>query len=87
MSFEDTRYVQRKLERDAQETRKRNHEMRQLNDRLTQDNTTRTAADNITYTREHVSSMTDALIRVRQNKSTIADGLYMMPNNHGGKLL
>lgn len=87
MSLENTRYIQRKIERDALNKQRSINQGRILTDQLSPDTSTRTAADNITYTKEHAMSMADALIKVRQNKSTIKDGLYKMPSNHGGRFL
>ena len=87
MSLENTRYIQRKLERDALNKQKSINQSRTLTDQLSTDTSYRTSADNITYTQEHALSMADALTKVRENKSTIKDGLHMMPSNHGGRFL
>ena len=87
MSLEDARYIQRKLEIDALNKQHSIKQSRTLTGHLSPKTTTRTAADNITYTKQHKLSMADALTKVRKNKSTIKDGLYMMPSNHGGRFL
>ena len=87
MSLENTRYIQRKLERDALNKQKSFNQSRTLTNQLSTDTSYRTSADNITYTQEHALSMVDALTKVRENKSTVKDGLHMMPSNHGGPFL
>ncbi len=44
----------------------------------------RVAKDSVTYQKQHMKSMEDALKEVRKSKHTIPDGLHMRPENHKG---
>ena len=43
---------------------------------------TKVASDTVTFQKKHYTSMADALNEVRENKSTIADGLVLRPENN-----
>ena len=68
--------------RQQEEERKRRQQRLDFVLKNEPNSSTKVASDTVTFQKKHYTSMADALNEVRKNKSTIADGLFLRPENN-----
>ncbi len=71
-------------QRNREVERQRKEQRIQMAMKTQPNHSSKVASDEVTYQKQHMRSMEDALKEVRKSKHTIPDGLHMRPENHKG---